>query len=288
MARYRETLTNKAYAKTHPGEVINLAVQGQQGYITDMAYYPSVTDYVRKPLIMKVLQAPVGLTMMPNAAEYIAAYKNLIENMMQSWSGFNRTLSVSVAETQIGHAGEVFQTPTRVARARSQITSTIVEKDRRPIIRFLEDYTRYLIGDPDVGHPLLTGVTDQFTDQLADIYGGTVLAFEPDKTFRYPENAFLITNFFPVQDIGENTANRALQQDGETVTYNLNWSGWQKVGYSVDKLAQGFMDAVRVTGIDPSYQVPFVKGVDNNVKAVSTGYHEQIAALKSSKVAPNP
>lgn len=266
--------------------MINLAVQGQQGYVTDMAYYPSVTDYVRKPLIVKVLQAPVGLTLMPNAPAYIAAYKNMIENMMQSWSGFNRTLSISAGETQIGHAGEVFQTPTRVARARSQITSTIVEKDRRPIIRFLEDYARYLIGDPDVGHPLLTGVTDQFVDQLADIYGGTILAFEPDKTFRYVENAFLITNFFPIQDIGENIASRSLQQDGDIVTYNLNWAGWQKVGYAVDKLAQAFMDAVRVSGIDPSYQAPFVNAVDSNVKAVSTGYHEQIAALKSSMVSP--
>lgn len=286
MARYKETLTNKAYAGTAQTNVLNLAVQGQQGYITDMAYYPSATDYIRKPLIVKVLQAPVGLTYMPNAAAYIAAYKNLIENWMQSWSGFNRTLAVSVNETQIGNSGESFQTPSRVARARSQITSTIVEKDRRPVIRFLEDYTRYLIMDPDVGHALLSGVSDKFTDQLADIYGGTIIAFEPDKTFRYVENAFLVTNFFPYNDIGENIGSRQLQQDGEIATYNLSWTGFQKVGYAVDKLAQAFMDAQRVTGIDPSYQPTFVSGVDSNVGAVKTGYSEQINLLKSSLVSP--
>lgn len=288
VARYRDTLTNKGYAKTHPAPgIVNLEVQGQNGYLTDMAYYPSATDYVDKPLIAKVLTVPVGLTMMPNASVYIAAYKNLIETMMQGWSGLNRTLSVAVSETQIGNAGEVFQTPTRVSRQRSQIQSTVVEKDRRPIIRFLEDLTRYLVMDPDTGHPLLTGVTDQFTDQLADMYGGTVLFYEPDKTFRYVENAFLITNFFPYNDIGENTGRKALQTEGETRTYNLTWTGWQKVGYAVDRIAQGFIDAVRVTGIDPSYQATFVKGVDSNVAAISqTGYHEQISQLKRSMVTP--
>lgn len=288
MSRYRETLTNKGYAEGHPSPgIINLAVQGTQGYLNDMAYAPSSTDYVDKPLILKVLSVPVGLTMMPNSKVYIAAYKNLIENWMQSWSGFNRTLSVAVAETQIGNSGEVFQTPTRVARARSQITSTIVEKDRRPVIRFLEDLTRFLIMDPSVGHPLLSGISNQFTDQLSDIYGGTILAYEPDKTFRYVENAYLVTNFFPFNDIGENTSRRFLQQEGETKTYNLSWTGYQKVGFAVDKLAQGFMDANRVTGIDPNFQENFLDGVDSNVAAISgTGYHEQITQLKRSMVSP--
>src|SRR5690606_4604846 len=190
-SRYSETLTNKGYGRTAQAPVVNLAVQGQQGYLTDLAYYPSSTDYIRKNLIVKVLRAPAGMELMPNGSAYVAAYKNLIETWMQSWSGFNRTLSVSASDTQTGNAGEVFQTPTRVARARSQITSTIVEKDRRPVIRFLEDYVRFLIGDPEVGHPLLSGVSDRFTDQLADIYGGIILAYEPDKTFKYVENAWL-------------------------------------------------------------------------------------------------
>lgn len=286
MGRYSDTLTNKAYGQTAMASVLNLAVQGQQGYLTDLAFAPSATDYVRKPMIIKVLRAPAGLSLMPNSEAYIAAYKNILESWMQTWSGFNRTLAVSVNETQTGHAGEVFQTPTRVSRARSQITSTIVEKDRRPVIRFLEDMTRYLIGDPEVGHPLLTGVSDQFTDQLSDVYGGTILAFEPDKTFRYVENSFLVTNFFPFNDIGENIGNRNIQQEGEVPTYNLSWTGFQKVGYSVDKVAQAFMDAVRVTGIDPSYQEPFIQEVDSLLTKVSTGYHEQIETLKNSMVAP--
>lgn len=286
MGRYADTLTNKAYAERAQMTVLNMAVQGQQGYLTDMQYYPSATDYIRKPLIIKVLQAPAGLMMLPNGQLYVAAYKNFIENWMQSWNGFNRTLTVNTQETQLGNAGEVFQTPSRVSRARSQITSTVVDKDRRPIMRFMEDMVRYLFMDPDTGHPLLTGVSDRFTDQLADVYGGTIIAFEPDKTFRYVENSWLITNFWLHQEIGENIGNRQLQQDGELATYNLSWTGWQKVGYAVDKLAQGFMDAVRVSGMDPQYQANFVTGVDSNVSAVATGFSEQINAIKGSLVTP--
>lgn len=287
MGRYSETHQNKAYAKNALPPVLNMAVQGNQGYLTEMQYYPSATDYIRKPLIIKVLQAPAGLMMMPNGSAYVAAYKNFVENWMQSWQGFNRTLSVNTQETQLGNAGEVFQTPSRVARARSQISSTVVEKDNMPVIRFLEDMVRYLIMDPDTGHPLLSGVSEQFTDQLADIYGGTILAWEPDKTFKKVQRAWLITNFWPHQDIGENTGNRQLQTDGETLTYNLNWTGWQKVGYAVDKLAQGFMDAVRVTGIDPQYQKNFIEAVDSNVAAISqSGYQEQITLVKRGLVQP--
>lgn len=287
MGRYSETQTTKGAAERAQMPITNLAVQGNQGYLTEMQYYPSATDYIKKPLIIKVLQAPAGLMMMPNGAAYVVAYKNLIENWMQSWNGFNRTLTVNTQETQLGNAGEVFQTPARVSRARSQISSTVVEKDNKPIIRFLEDMVRYLIMDPDTGHPLLSGVSDQFTDQLADVYGGTILAWEPDKTFKKVQNSYLITNFWPHQEIGENTNNRVLQQDGETVTYNLNWTGWQKVGFAVDKMAQGFMDAVRVTGIDPQFQKNFLDNVDSNVAATSTvGYQEQITQVKRNLQTP--
>lgn len=291
MSRISNLLTTKAYGeRVAAGKegILNLSVGGQQGYLADMASVPSSTDHVKMPLIVKVLRAPAGLSKM--GPEYVHAYKNMIENMMQSWQGFNRTLSVSVNETQTGHSGEVFQTPTRVSRARSQITSTIVEKDRRPILRFLEDVTRFTIGDPEVGHPLLSNYEQglEITDRLADIYSGIIIAYEPDKTFRYVDNAYLITNFFPYNDIGENTSSRQLQQDGEVPTYNLSWTGFQKVGYKVDELAQSFMDSNRVIGLDPSGINLIADGIDSNVDstAVSTGFTEQIESLKQAMKAP--
>ncbi len=284
--RLKNALTQRAYAKSSMAETINLALNGQNGYLTDLSTYQAMTDHVRKPLIFKVLRVPVGLTMMPDAKDYIAAYKNIMETMMQSWSGLNRTLSVSVNDTQTGHSGEAFQTPTRVSRARTQLTSTIVEKDRRPIIRFMEDYVRYCIGDPDKGYPLLSDLHKDFDDQLADTYGGIILAYEPDKTFRYAENAFLLTNVFPHGDIGENTASRQLQQDGEVPTYNFSWTCFQKVGYAVDKLAQTFMDANRVGHLDPSYIDVHVKAPDSYLTDVQTGYTEQINTLKDRLITP--
>lgn len=274
--------TTGAYGQgVHTGGagVLNLAVPGQQGYLAEMASFPSSTDYVKMPLIVKVVRAPYGLTVM--GPEYVRAWKNLIETMMQSWSGFNRTLSISSNETQTGHAGEVFQTPTRVSRQRSQITSTIVEKDRRPVIRFLEDYTRYCIGDPEVGYPLVSAMNDSVVDRLADVYAGIIIAYEPDKTFRFVENSYLITNFYLNGDVGENTSQRQLQQDGEVPTYSLSWAGFQKVGSAADDLAQSFIDLHRISGIDPQRTNEIANRIDAQIASIDTGFGEQIDFIKS-------
>lgn len=287
VARYSNAVTNLGYGSNVMGKgATNLGINGPNGYILDTKYYAGYTDYIRNPARVQVLQAPLGLQMMPNASAYVAAYKNLIENWMHSWSGFNRTLSVESTQTEIGNSGEKMETPTRVSRAPSNIQSTIVEKIRRPVIRFLEDYVRYLIQDPQTGHPLLTGVSTDFVDHYADIYSGIILVYEPDRTFRYVENAFLFTNFYPKGEIGENIANKQLQQEGEKATYSLNWTGISQVGWAVDAIAQAFIDANTLNKIDPSYQQPITSSVDSNVKAISTGYYEAIADLKSNLILP--
>ena len=235
MSRLPQTLTGEAYGNGVKGGLINLSVQGQQGYITDLATSPSSTDYVKQPAIVKVLRPPMGLLMMPNPRAYIAAYKNMIESWMQSWDGFNQTMSVSKNDTETGRAGDTFETPTRVSRAQSNITSTLVEKARRPFQRLLEDITRYTIADPTVGHPLLSNFNENFTDRLSDIYGAIWLVYEPDVTFKYVERAWLYTNVWLHGEIGENTASRQLQQDGEVPTYNLNWTSFQKVGHEIGR-----------------------------------------------------
>lgn len=288
MSRIDILKTNKAYAQrtANAGDgILSLDRNGQQGYLAEMESFPSSTDFVKMPLIVKVVRAPYGLTLMDETLggggnPYTRAWKNMIETMMQSWSGFNRTLSISSNETQTGHAGEVFQTPTRVSRQRSQITSTIVEKDRRPIIRFLEDYTRFLIGDPEVGYPLLAGMNEKFTDRLADMYAGSIIAYETDKTFRFVENAYLVTNFYLNNDVGENTSQRQLQQDGEVPTYNLSWAGFQKVGSEVDNLAQTFIDAHRIDGLDPQRTNLIASQIAESVATLDTGFGEQIDYLK--------
>lgn len=282
-SRIANLKTQRAYGEhvqTGGAGILNLDIAGQQGYLSEMASFPSSTDHVKMPLIIKCVRPPYGITMMGPA--YERAWKNLIETMMQSWSGFNRTLSVSSNETQTGHAGEVFQTPTRVSRQRSQITSTVVEKDRRPIIRFLEDYVRYCIGDPETGYPLLAGVNENMTDRLADIYAGIIIAYEPDKTFRYVDNSYLITNFYLNNDIGENTSSRVLQQDGEVPTYTLSWAGYQKVGAEVDRLAQRFIDTHRINGIDPQQTNLIADEIDRSLAAIDTGFGEQIDFIKAN------
>lgn len=262
--------------------IVSLQNRGQNGYLTDLTFAPSATDWTNQPLVVKVLRAPTGFSLLPNGDLYIQAYVNIVESLMQTWQGFNRGLNVAVGETAIGRSNEVFQTPTRVSRNRSNVTSTIVEKDGMPIWRFLDEMTRLLIQDPDVGHPLLSGISDGFTDRLADMYSADIIAWQPDKTHRFVEQAWMMTNFFPFNEVGENTGSRVLNQDAELRTHNLTWAGTQKVGYAVDQIAQRFVDAARVTGIDPTFQPAFIGGMKADVSKVTTSALAQINELKAS------
>lgn len=295
MARFAkdtEQLTNKAYAEKVVGgantaqglrKIVSLQNRFQNGYLTDLTFMPSSTDYIQQPMIVKVLRAPTGFAMLPNGKEYITALVNVMETLMQSWDGFNRTLSVGTTETQIGR-NEVFETPTKVTRARTNLTSTIVEKDGMPIIRFFDSYVRILIQDPDVGHPLLTGMSEWATDGLADMYSMDLIAWEPDKTFRYVQQAYLLTNVFPKNDIGENTGNRNLEQAGDKRTYNLSWACIQKVGYAVDQLAQKFMDSISVKDLNPEYRPNWIEGTKANIEAVNTGFLNQVNEVRNTQV----
>lgn len=293
MARFAnntEQTIKDGYAKNlaHKDQrIVSLQNRFQNGYLTDLAFAPSSTDYTRQPLIIKVLRTPTGFDYLSTSDKklYTAAMINLIETLMQSWTGFNSTLSVSVNETQIGRGGEVFQTPTGTSRARSVITSTVVEKDGMPVIRYLEDWVRLFIGDPDVGHPLIAGLGNKpIPDLLADMYSIDLIAYEPDKTFQFINQAYLITNFFPINEIGERVSGREIQGEREVPTYNLSWAGTQKVGYAVDKLAQTFMDSASIKGLDPSRQANYIDGPSALVKASKSSFTDQIAELKKKMV----
>lgn len=278
-------LTNvgPAAGLAHPDQrIVSLQNPGQNGYLTDLTFSPSATDYIANPLIIKVLRTPGGFGDMDTttANQYRTAWINLLESLMQRWEGFNRTLTVGTAETQIGRSNEVFHTPTRVSRARSNVTSQAVEKYGRPIIRLVEDSARLLIQDPDVGHALLSGISETYNDALSDKHSFDILAFQPDRTHKYVENAWLMTNFFMHQELGENIGQRVLQEDGDVSTYSFTWAGTQKVGYAVDALAQRFMDSAKVTGIDPGFQPNPIQGMTADAAAATVGGLQQINDLK--------
>lgn len=287
MSRYADTLSSRGLTPSVAGERVNIHQQGPNGYLLDMALGSALSDYVRLPLTIKMLRAPRGFQYVPHGEYLTAAFKTLIETWMQTWTGFNKTLNVSAGQTQIGWSGENFHTPTRVSRSPTSLQSTVVEKYGRPVIRMLEDLVRFFIADPDVGHPLLSGITNQATDRLNDMFSFDLIAYEHDWTHQKAENAFLLTNVFPTGDIGENLGAREIQGEGSLVTYNLTWACWQKVGYAVDELAQKFIDAARVTGIDPGMVQNPVNDVDANVlNATRLGFSEQINTIKRQLVTP--
>lgn len=292
MARHKDTLLGTANPSYNYGSempMVNLAVGGQNGYSTDFTKFHANTDYVRRNLIAKLIEAPKGFQLYgeARAQEMVAALKGIVELHAQTWEGFNRTLTVTAQESPAGGAGEVQQTPSNVTRARSEPTLTVPEKYGSPIRALHELWITDLIMDPDSKVPGIVtrdGVTKP-TDLLPDMYTMTMLFFEPDPTFTKVHRAWLIGNMFPMT-AGDDTGRRDKTQDGELVSLSIQYSGIQQVSLGVKRFAQKILDSMNVTGTNPNLAPSFVSDIDRAVLSAEYGFSEQIATANATYIAP--
>jgi hypothetical protein len=276
--RNKDTLlgADQAYAKATNSPMVNLAIGGQNAYQSDLRYFHANTDYVRRNLWVKVLQAPRGFQYLDDPAQYYRTLKGIVEMHAQSWDGFNRTLTVNSVEAPVGGAGEMQQTPSNVTRQRSDPTMTIREKYGRPAQRFLESWITELIMDPDAKVPGIATRANAPTDLLPDMYSMSIIAFEPDPTFTKVNAAWLMTNMYPTT-AGDFTGRRDKTSDGEELVLSIPWTGIQQVGIAVDRLAQALLDAMPKTGTSPNLKPAFMSGVENDVASHNVGLTEQIS-----------
>lgn len=278
-SRHKDTLLGEgmAYGEHNDSPMVNLAIGGQNAYQSDLRYFHANTDYVRKNLIIKVMQAPRGFLFLDNPDSYYKALKGIVEMHAQTWEGFNRTLTVNSVEGPVSGAGEIQHTPSQVLRQRSDPTMTIREKYGRPVQRFFESWVTELIMDPDSQVPGISTRANAPRDLLPDIYSMTICAFEPDPSFTKVNSAWLITNMYPM-NAGDYTGRRDKTADGEELVLNIPWTGMQQVGVAVDRLAQGLLDSMMRTGTSPNLKPAFMSGVEQDVLAQNTvGFTEQVA-----------
>lgn len=287
MSRHKDTiLGQRAYAEQAGTPMVNLAIGGQNAYQTDFRYFHANTDYIRRNLIAKLIEAPRGFRYLPNTDDYVNALKAIVEMHAQTWDGFNRTLTVNSAETVVGGAGEIQQTPTNVVRARTEPSMTINDKYGLPVQALLETWITEFIMDPDTKVPgLVTRSGDKPTDLLPDIYSMTMLFFEPDPTFTKIQRAWLVGNMYP-QSGGDNTGRRDKTADGDQVTHTIAWTGMQQVGLAVNRFAQKYLDAMNKTGTNPNLKPAFVDAIDADVLKSQYGYSEQVNEAARTFIRP--
>jgi hypothetical protein len=284
MARLDQAVLKTAFSKGN-SPMLDLRYGGQQGYAPNLVEWVSNQHYVRRNLVCILIEAPRGFNYMDDAPAWRGALKAMVEVHAKNIEGFSAGLTVDAQETAVSGAGEMHQDPTNVTRARTEPTFSFVDKYGRPIQNFLHDWITMLIMDPDSKVPgisTLPGVKPE--DLLADMYGATMLFFEPDPTHTIVSKAWLTTNMFPMST-GDIVGKRDLTSAGDVSELSIKFSGVSQTGNGVRAFAQTLLDKVNLTNANPYLRPAFVNDIDVNVKAADiAGWKENVDGLTSKAV----
>ncbi len=286
MSRLKGTLLGQqGYGKLVTAPMVDLKRGGQHGPSTQFESYISSTAYVRKNMIVLLLEAPQGFKLMDNPSKWVEALKALVEVQPLTVEGLQGGLTVDTVDTNMGGGGEVHQDPGNVTRARSQVQFTWKDRYGKPVSYFLREWITNLIQDPITKVP---GVVSRGSaapaDLLPDFYGMTCAFIEPDPTGTKVLEAWLTTNMFPLST-GDIIGRRDLSAGGEGSELNIEFAGITQHGYGIRKFAQGLLDQLNLTGQDPNMQKSFIDGVDADIRAVDSGYTNVLDRTATQRVA---
>jgi hypothetical protein len=284
MARLDQAVLNTGYATGH-SPMLDLRYGGQNSYSPNLAEWVSNQNYVRRNLVCLLIEAPRGFDFMDDPQAYRGALKAMVEVHAKNIEGFNAGLTVDAQETAVSGAGEMQQDPTNVTRTRTEPTFAFTDKYGRPIQSFLHDWITMLIMDPDSKVPgISTLPAVRPGDLLADMYGATMLFFEPDPTHTLVSKAWLTTNMYPMST-GDIIGKRDLTSAGEVSELSIKFSGVSQTGNGVRAFAQTLLDKVNLTNANPYLRPAYMNDIDVNVKAADiAGYKENIDGLTSTAV----
>ena len=267
--------------------ITNLGVGGNFGWSPDISNRLSDQGYVRKPLELRVIQSPRFFSLMNDPQQWEISFRNLIERKVVRAEGWADGLTVETDDHAAGGAGEMFQEPTNVVRARSEPVLSFVDPYGRPIFRFHEAWIRYAIMDPETKYAMLTTLGARTpADLLADWFSATVLAFEPDPVRGGVEKAWLTTNFYPLET-GDSVGIRDLASASELSRPSIRYAGTSVVGNGIKAFATEIMKYTSVTNADPYNQASFIKEIAPDVLAAAdAGMGAEITRVANANIQP--
>lgn len=268
LERVKDALVSGSFDRNEE-KMINVEYGGQFGYSPKLgridadgknySEWISNHKYVSKNVIAVVIQAPRFFDFMPDPDKWVKSFKSLIELHSKSIEGLTSGLTAEFSENAVGGAGEMQEEISDVKRARSTITHTWEEKAGKPINRFLTDWIRYGMMDPDTKTALVGTLEGYETDLYTpDYYTATVLYFEPDITGRNVVEAWLCTNMAPKSN-GEVTGKRDLTTAGETKELPIEFTSITMYNQSVNTLARNILNEMNsINKVDPHTLPTFV------------------------------
>lgn len=272
-----------AYAAGHQNPMLDLQYGGMMGYSPALAEWVSNQQYVRHNLIPILVEAPRGFALLPNGDSYVKTLRALMELHAISITGLQSGLTVEVAETPVGGAGQRQQDPTDVKMEVSNLVMRFNEKYGMPVAAFFRSWINNLIMDENSKFANIATAGVNVTDLLADQYACTMLFIEPDPSGTKVVQSWLGTNIYPL-GTGAITGARDITVAGETRTEDINFTGVFQYGLGVDLFAQSILSGISLTGANPANQQAFVQSIDQTVLATSRGYAQGVQDLGANAV----
>lgn len=278
----------RAYARGRSAPMIDLQAGAQNGHLQDWPAYISNTPYVRRNLIIKVLAGPRGFNLLPEPQKWFQALKAILELHPESVEGFNSTLEVEVRDVSFSGDGNRQEVVSNVTRGRVEPVFNYVEKYGRPFAHFFDRWITELIMDPVTKYPAVTNRPNARSldiDLLPDFTSATIIAFEPDPSFRKIDKAWLVADLKPKQTLAPTEGKRDIHNGGDLVEFPINFTGIAQISIGVDMVAQACLDAMNVVGASPLTQPAFTTQADGTIADISVGYKEALDKAAAQRVA---
>lgn len=278
---------NNAYGRGRNAPMVDLQYGAQNGHMNDWPAYISNTPYVRRNLIIRVLAGPRGFNYLPEPEMWFKTLKAVFELHPESVEGFNAQLEIETRDVSFGGAGERQDAVSNVTRQRTEPVFNFIEKYGRPFAAFFEKWTTELLMDPNTKFPNVVARANAQSaniDLLPDFTSATIIAFEPDPTFRKIDKAWLVADVKPKGSLVPVEGRRDIHNGGDTVEFGITFSGMAQIGEGVDLVAQAILDDMVKTGINPLKQPAFTTEADGNIADLDSGYSEKLSQAAARSV----
>jgi len=276
---------NVGYARVAASPMVNMLNPGQMGYSNNLPNWLSNAAHLARPLIPILMEAPRGFDYCPEPQFLKGVLRQLVEEQAMRIDGLNATLTVDTAEHAIGGGGQVQHEFTNVTMAPTNVTMSWIDRYGMATSRFWRYYIHMLMMNEDskvAGVSTLPNLRNVVKDWLPDNYTFTMLFIEPDPTWAYVVQSFLVTNMFP-RTTGDIIGRREITSSMEMRNLDIEFGGIMQYGSGVDSLATSILRDINIVGANPANRAAFIDSINPSVAASQNGFASTVERVGSQQ-----
>lgn len=286
MARLGETLMKQGhiFGNDYIAPMTNPALGGQLGALPQYKAMPSDTPLAPQNAIIQLVEAPLFYNYLPNSTDLVAMLKAMLERFPLSVEGFDKTVTYSFIEQDIG-AGQKISRVSDAVLPQANITFQYEEKgNARTIATFWRYHGDYGLMDPFLKRSRLASLDFNGLpiDQLIDMTSFSIIAIEPDAYMGRPVVTYMINGMQP-KTSGDMKSKRSKVNALEGISFGIEMTGYLTEASAVDKLGAEILKNIDRRGLNPSNNELFSPSISADVEAAKTGYMDQIDSIAANR-----